>query len=168
MESLVGKAVPAVSLISSEGIRVDLSALKGVTVIACYPFTGRTGHDNPPGWDQIPRAHGSTPQLLSFSSSSREFDRLGAKIYGLSFQKCDWQVEFAQRNALHFPLLSDHEHRFASALKLPTLRAGDELYLARATLIIESGTIISFTYPIDDPAAQAAAVLDSLEGHQSL
>ena len=41
--------------------------IQGPAVIFCYPFTGRPGYPNPPNWDHITGAHGSTPQAIAYS-----------------------------------------------------------------------------------------------------
>ena len=38
-----------------------------------YPWTGRPGHPNPPDWDVIPGAHGSTPELEGFRDRAAAF-----------------------------------------------------------------------------------------------
>ncbi|MGC1749253.1 MAG: peroxiredoxin, partial [Pseudolabrys sp.] len=57
--------VPIV-LPATEGTPVNLSKLRGRTVVYVYPCTGVPGVDTPDGWDQIPGARGCTPQSCSF------------------------------------------------------------------------------------------------------
>src|SRR5262245_15561843 len=63
---LFGARMASVSLAATDGATVDLSALKGRTVVYAYPRTGRPGVENPDGWDMIPGARGCTPQSCSF------------------------------------------------------------------------------------------------------
>src|SRR5688500_12464684 len=92
---------------ATRGAPVDVSKIETRTVIFCYPWSGRPGVDNPPDWEAIPGAHGSTPQALAYAASQAEFRALGVDLFGLSFQDTGWQREFAERCRLTFPLLSD-------------------------------------------------------------
>src|SRR5665213_3989470 len=58
---LAGMKLPDLSLPGTDGKEVNLSKLKGRTVVYVYPRTGVPGVDSPPGWDQIPGARGCTP-----------------------------------------------------------------------------------------------------------
>jgi hypothetical protein len=51
---LLGARMSSVSLHSTGGELVDLSALAGRTIVYAYPRTGKPGIDNPAGWDVIP------------------------------------------------------------------------------------------------------------------
>ena len=55
---LAGLALPDIALLATSGAPVNLSKLKGRTVLYIYPRTGVPGVDAPPGWDQIPGARG--------------------------------------------------------------------------------------------------------------
>ena len=61
------------ALMSSDGRAIDLARLTGRTVVVVYPWTGGAGLSNPPSWDEIPGAHGSTPQLQGFARLHRGF-----------------------------------------------------------------------------------------------
>jgi peroxiredoxin len=64
----LGTNVPPVALPATDGTAVNLAALQGRSVVIVYPWTGRPGRPNPPDWDLIPGAHGSTPELEGFSA----------------------------------------------------------------------------------------------------
>lgn len=155
--------MPDVLLPSTDGAPVSLSTLKGILVVFFYPFTGRPDHPNPLGWDDISGAHGSTPQALSFSKRYGEFRNLGAKVFGVSFMSTEWQKEFANRNDLPFPLLSDQRRYFANALGLTAFQAGTEDYLVRRAFIINDGVITSDIFPVPVPEENAAEVLKLLK-----
>jgi peroxiredoxin len=155
--------MPDVLLPSTAGAPVNLSMLKGRAVVFCYPFTGRPGHPDPQGWDDIPGAHGSTPQALAFSKLYGEFRNLGAKILGLSFLSTEWQQDFAARNQLPFPLLSDEQRDFANSLGLTAFKAGEQDYLTRRTFIIKDGVIILDVFPVSNPEENAPDVLRLLK-----
>lgn len=159
MASLVGTHLPDMELQAHDGSRVNFAHLTGTTVLFCYSFTGRPGYPNPPNWDNIPGAHGSTPQALAFSKLYSQFEKYHAKVFGLSFQPTEWQRDFASRNQLAFALLSDERHQFSNALQLDTFAAGTESYLSRRSMIIENGIIIYDMYPVVRPEENASDML---------
>ena len=154
-----GTALRSLALPATEGSSVDLAALQGRSVVIVYPWTGRPGHPNPPDWDQIPGAHGSTPELEGFRDRHADFMRLGVRLFGLSRQTAEYHHELAARLALTFPILSDAEGRFAAALRLPSFATGGKTYLQRLTLVIEDGRIEKVFYPVPTPARHAAELL---------
>jgi hypothetical protein len=68
----VGMVLTPIPLWTTTGSEVCLATHPGRSVIAIYPWTGRPGHPNPPDWDVIPGAHGSTPELDGFSSMNSQ------------------------------------------------------------------------------------------------
>ena len=79
--------LPDIALAATSGPAVNLSKLKGRTVVYIYPRTGVPGVDAPPGWDDIPGARGCTPQSCGFRDHFAELKALGvAQVYGLSTQ----------------------------------------------------------------------------------
>lgn len=136
-----GLKLPAIALPATNGSEICLASLAGRSVVAIYPWTGRPGHSNPPDWDNIPGAHGSTPELESYRDLTPQFAALGVAVYGLSGQGTDHQTEMVQRLGLPFPVLSDAEGRFAAVLALPTFATGDVNYLKRLTLVIRDGIV---------------------------
>lgn len=163
LPSLKGRSLPPVNLMATTGETISLHALPGKSVLVIYPYTGVPGVPDPEGWDHIPGAHGSTPQALAFSYRYQEFVTLNVKVFGLSFQDTIWQQEFVARNQLAFPLLSDFEGQFATALSLDTFTAGSKKFLTRRTFIIENGMITHDFYPVLKPAANAEDVLQVLK-----
>jgi len=118
---------------------------------------------NPPDWDNIPGAHGSTPQAQAFSMRYDEFQKRSVSVLGLSFQDTVWQCEFVKRTSLRVPLLSDQKRLFSSALGLTTFKAGPQEYLRRITLVSKDGIITHLRYPIEIPENDAAEVLKLFE-----
>ena len=152
--------LPPITLPATDGADICLTSLTGWSVVAVYPWTGGPGQPNPPGWDNIQGAHGSTPELEGFRDLAELFAARGIRIFGLSSQTTDYQREMAARLRLPFPILSDAQGQFAAALALPSFPAGDQSYLKRRTLLIEGGRIEHVFYPIADPAGHAAEVLN--------
>ncbi len=163
MRHLVGCKLPDVALPSTGGVVEMPARMKGCTVIFCYPWTGRPGTPDPPGWDDIPGAHGSTPQALAYSSAHGQFRARLAAVFGLSLQDTEWQREFALRCDLPFPLLSDAARLFSRALGLPMFETGGQSYLERLTLIVREGVMVGLRYPVTRPEEDAAETLALLE-----
>jgi peroxiredoxin len=162
---LPGIAVAPVSLPATTGDMVDLSTLTGCTVVYCYPRTGRPDEESPDGWNLIPGARGCTPQSRAFRDQYRELQALGARIFGLSTQNSDDQREAVERLHLPFPLLSDAQLAFASAMRLPTFKVQSMRLIKRLTLIIREGVIAHVFYPVFPPDRNAQEVVDWLTAY---
>jgi peroxiredoxin len=152
-------AIPSIPLPATDGTEVDLAKIHGRSVVAVYPWTGRPGYSNPPHWDEIPGAHGSTPELEGFRDNLPAFAALGVTLFGLSRQTTAWQCELVRRLDLPFAILSDAEGHFSSALDLPSFTTGGEIYLARLTLVVVGGKVEAVFHPVQDPASHAVDVL---------
>lgn len=163
---LVGLPVAKVSLPSTWGQQIDLSTLAGRTVVYCYPRTGRPDEEPPDGWNVIPGARGCTPQACAFRDHYRELEALGARVFGPSSQETDYQREAAERLHLPFPLLSDAQLAFASAMRLPLFEVGSMRLLKRLTFIVHDGTVEHVWYPVFPPDRNAEHVLDWLRSQE--
>jgi peroxiredoxin len=157
-----GVKLPLLVLPATDGNEVSLATLQGRSIVAIYPWTGQPGHPNPPGWDDTPGAHGSTPELEGFRDHRADFMRLGVAIFGLSLQTTGYQREMAIRLRLPFLILSDAKGAFATALRLPSFATGGENYLKRLTLVVSDGVIERVVYPVLDPTGHAADMLERL------
>ena len=62
--------MPDLVLVSSAGIRVNLSDLEGTVVFYCYPMTGQPEVELPDDWDLIPGVN-SESILSNFSSRQK-------------------------------------------------------------------------------------------------
>ncbi len=158
-DHLPGMRMPSVSLMSTAGDSVDLSALTRTTVVYCYPLTGKPEQDLPSGWDDIPGARGCTPQSCGFRDHHAELGELGARVFGLSTQNTAYQREAAERLHLPFRLLSDEKLELARALDLPTFEAEGMTLIKRVTLLVEDGKILKVFYPVFPPGRNAEDVL---------
>jgi peroxiredoxin len=159
-DHLVGMTIPALQLPSSGSDRTDLAALaQGLLVLYIYPRTGTPGRPSPAGWDDIPGARGCTPQSCAYREALAEFEALGAILAGLSAQSADEQAEFASREHIPFPLLSDPELELAAAVRLPTFEVEGMALYRRLTLIAEGEAIVKAFYPVFPPNRDAASVL---------
>jgi peroxiredoxin len=163
MSLLIGQTLPYTELPSTQGGTVNPAKLRGLAIFFCYPYTGRPDVPNPPNWDRIPGAHGSTPQAQAYAQLHPQLLAHGAQVHGLSYQESLWQTEFAKRCDLPFPLLSDAARTFSNALLLPNFATGAECYLERLTLIARDARITAVRNKIADPSADAREVLRSIE-----
>ncbi|HEV7463232.1 MAG TPA: peroxiredoxin [Methyloceanibacter sp.] len=152
---LHGMTLPALALPATDGTEVCLAEIPDVSVVIIYPWTGRPGVANPPEWDVIPGAHGSTPELEGFRDWAPDFAQWKARLFGLSGQTTEHQREMVERLWLPFLILSDAGQHFAKALALPTFATGGENYLKRLTLVIWKGRIETVIYPVYRPAEHA-------------
>lgn len=157
-----GTFLPDIPLASTFGKSISIAKIRGFSVLFMYPWTGRAGFSNPKGWDDIPGAHGSTAQAEGFRDQSLEYKKRGVGVFGLSTQSTTWQLEFAERLGLDFPLLSDSNFLFSNALKLPFFRIDEITFLKRLTLICIDGKILHTFYPVHPPDRHASDLLGSL------
>jgi peroxiredoxin len=158
-DHLAGLELPDLELDSSDG-RVNV---RDFDVIYVYPRAGRPGRDLPPGWDETPGARGCTPQSCAFRDAHSDLAALGVRVAGLSAQDLDDQREFAERNHMPFPVVSDPDLRLGIALDLPTFEiAGLTLY-KRCTLVAEDARIVKVFYPVFPPDANAGDLLRWLQ-----
>lgn len=157
---LTGMKLPDLALPATDNTQVNLSTLKGRTVVYIYPRTGVPGQPLLDGWDGIPGARGCTPQSCAFRDHFGELARLGVKhLYGLSTQDTAYQQEAATRLHLPFAILSDEKLTFAKALKLPTFVAAGMTLLKRMALVIDDGAITKVFYPVFPPDKNAEEVI---------
>jgi len=154
-DHLVGMEMPDLVLESSLG-PVNV---RDLDVLYVYPRSGRPGVPLLPGWDETPGARGCTPQSCAFRDLHGELSALGVRVAGLSVQSLDDQLEFAERNRMPYPVVSDPERKLGAALGLPTFEiAGLTLY-KRITLVAQNGRVVKVFYPVFPPDANAGDVL---------
>jgi peroxiredoxin len=169
-DHLAGMEVPAVRLPSTLGGELDLAqaaAGTGRLVVYVYPRTGKPGEPLIEGWDEIPGARGCTPQAAAFRDHVTDFAAFGATLVGISAQSAADQAEFAGREMIPYPLLSDTGLELARALRLPTFEAGGLTLYRRLTFVARDGVIERVFYPVFPPDRNAAEVLEWLAGAPS-
>ncbi len=165
---LTGMRLPGLALPSTGGATVNLSKLKGRTVVYVYPRSGRPGQALPTGWDAIPGARGCTPQSCGFRDHFAELRRLGvAALYGLSTQDTAYQLELAERLHLPFPILSDDALKLTRALNLPTFSVDGMTLIKRMAWVIDDGMIAHVFYPVFPPDKSAETVVAWLQAQRS-
>jgi len=161
---LAGAHLPDLALAATDGTAVNLSRLRGRTVVYVYPRTGRPGQPMLAGWNAIPGARGCTPQSCSFRDHFNELRALGVKqLYGLSTQDSEYQREAVERLHLPFAILTDADRQFQRALRLPTFEVEGMILLKRMALVIDDGAITKVFYPVFPPDRSAADVIAWLQ-----
>jgi peroxiredoxin len=157
-----GTRLPDVALTAVRGAPVNLARFQERAIIFVYPYTGTPGEPNPPRWDDIAGAHGSTPEAEGFRDLHAQFELRGYEVFGLSGQTSEAQRAFATRAGLPYLLVSDAQLHFADALDLPRFETGGVMYLKRLTLVVRNGVIYRCIYPVHPPHTHAAALLAEL------
>src|SRR5690242_8294591 len=136
-DHLPGLEIPNVVLPSSQG-PVDLADVAAERlVLYVYPRAGRPGRPMFAGWDDIPGARGCTPQSCGFRDHVGELAAFGARVAGLSTQPIDDQVEFALRNHIPYPVISDEWLELERWLGLPTFDVEGTTMYKRLALVAE-------------------------------
>jgi peroxiredoxin len=159
-DHLPGVAVPELALPATTGDALDLAALAAGRLVAyVYPRTGVPGQPLLAGWDDIPGARGCTPQSCGYRDALAGFERLGARVVGISAQSASEQAEFATREQIPFPLLSDSDLQLAAELRLPTFEVEGITLCKRLTFVAEARRIVRVFYPVFPPDRDAAEVL---------
>lgn len=163
-DGLVGKSLPDLALpstVAAPSVTAEyrLAEAPPLLVAYVYPMTGTPGVALPHGWDDIPGARGCTPQACSYRDTLAGFERLGAAVVGISAQTAAEQAEFATREHIPFPLLSDPDLRLAAALALPTFEVEGRTLYRRLTFVAEHAQIVKTFYPVFPPDRDATTVL---------
>lgn len=159
---LKGSVIPTIPLQATDGTSVYLHE-PGLTVVYAYPRTSPPDGEAFEGWDAIPGARGCTPQSCAFRDHFHDLQGLGVnRVFGLSTQTTEYQIEAAARLHLPFPLLSDQTLAFASAMRLPRFECAGLTLLKRLTMVIEDGRIEHVFYPVFPPERNVDDVIDWL------
>ncbi len=165
-DHLPGTPLPNLALNSTIADRINLAAVSGKSVIYCYPMTGVPGVALPDGWDNIPGARGCTPQSLAYKDRHDEILSLDAKVFGISAQSTDYQKEMAERLSLPFPVLSDEQLEFCTALRIPTFSVDGMQLMKRVTLIADDGKIEAVHYPVFPSDSDPQWAIDRLTANR--
>jgi len=154
-DHLTNAELPDLVLPSSQGA----VNVRDFDVLYVYPRSGRPGRELLPGWNEIPGARGCTPQSCGFRDHNAELAALGMRVAGVSAQSLEEQVEFAERNRMPFPVISDEWLDLAREPGLPTFEVEGLTLYKRLALVAERGTIAKVFYPVFPPDRNAEEVL---------
>ena len=150
--------MPSTALPDTDGTAFDLAGTADF-VLYIYPRTGGPDITLPTDWDSIPGARGCTPQSCAFRDAHQAFARRGFEVVGLSAQTPAEQAEFATREHIPYPLVSDAALTLQDALGLPVFVAADMTLYKRVTLVVRDHNIEKVFYPVFPPNRNAADVL---------
>jgi len=161
VHELVGDRIPELRLPGHTGGLLDPVATDSpYTVLYCFPGAYARADSYPPGWTDIPGTPGCTLESCTYRDRLAEFTAAGAAVHGVSTQRPDEQRAFAEKEGLHFPLLSDAGLSLIAALRLPTFRAAGASRLKRLTLVVDRERVVrEVQYPVTDIAGSVAAAL---------
>ena len=144
-----GTPAPDFSLHTTPDQKVSLSDFRGHPVILAF---------YPADWSPV-----CGDQVALYNEILPEFERLGARLVGISVDGMWCHRAFAQDRKLHFPLLADFEPKGEVARRYGVYRDADGPS-ERALFVIDAAGVIRWRYvsPIDvNPGANG--ILEALE-----
>lgn len=160
----------SVTLPSTGGTPVTLSAQPGLIIIFCYPRTGAPQETVSDAWTAMPGARGCTSQACRFRDNFSILKELGVEaVFGLSTQDTAYQIEAKERLALPYELLSDEKLEFVKAMNMPVFMWEGKALIKRCTLAIRGGKVVHVWYPVfppDESSAEVARWLRTVTGVQ--
>jgi peroxiredoxin len=157
--ALIGQPLPSLQLPASTGGRLDLVTLTTEPVVVyVHPGTA-TQREVPEDPDGL-LGSGCTVQSRIFCEHAPRFAARRFRVAGINGCEPEVQRDFARRERLGFPLLSDVGMELADAIDLPTILAasGERVY-ERLTFIAHEGVIDEVFYPVPIPRRNAIDVL---------
>lgn len=147
-----GEFAPDFSAPNQDGHTLRLSELleAGPVVLFFYPAA---------------MTKGCTAESCHFRDLGQEFGALGAQRIGISMDSVAKQAQFAEKNELDFPLLSDPEGAIAKLYGVK--RPLDLLRTKRSTFVISQEgvitSVIASEFSMNRHADEALAVLRSIQ-----
>jgi peroxiredoxin Q/BCP len=122
-----GKKAPTFTLNATDGSKVKLSDFSGKPIVLYfYP------KDDTPG---------CTREACAFRDRSKELQKLGAQILGVSCDDIDSHAKFTKKYKLNFPLLADENHKIAEkygAWREKNMYGKKFMGIQRSTFLIDS------------------------------
>lgn len=127
----IDEKVPAFSLQDQHGELRSLAELTaaGPLVIFFYPLAG---------------SGGCTKEACHFRDLAAEFAEAGATLVGISTDSVAKQLDFATKNRLDYPLLSDTKGEVADLFGVRRRLLAKSLPTKRATFIVDSSQILRY------------------------
>ena len=144
-----GEQAPDFELVAADGRLTALRDLRGSPVVLAF---------YPADWSPV-----CSDQMALYNEVLADFERLGARILGISVDGRWCHRAFADNRNLRFPLLADFEPKGAVARQYGVYRESDGT-TERALVVIDSDGLIRWHYisPIDvNPGADG--ILEALE-----
>jgi peroxiredoxin Q/BCP len=148
-----GASAPDFTLPDQDGNEVNLSGLKGETIVLYF----------------YPRADtpGCTTQACGVRDRGAEYKEAGARVIGISPDKVEAVGKFARKFDLDFTLLADADHAVAEAYGTwvqKSMYGKKYMGVQRATFIIGPDVKIAKVFPKASPKTHDDVVLKALAG----
>lgn len=146
-----GSEAPDFTLASDEGGAVTLSDLRGQKVVLYfYP------KDDTPG---------CTVQACDFRDTAPAFEKLEAKVLGVSPDSVESHAKFRKKHGLNFPLLADEDHRVSEAYgvwKERSMYGRKFMGIERSTFLIDEDGAVAEVWRKVRPKGHAEMLQDLL------
>jgi peroxiredoxin Q/BCP len=146
-----GQEAPDFTLPDQDGNEVNLSGLRGQPVVLYfYPKA-----DTP----------GCTAQACGIRDHRADYERVGARVLGVSADTVSAQKRFAEKYGLDFTLLADENHEVAELYGVwrEKLMFGKKyLGVRRSTFIIDPDGKVAHVIPKASPKTHDEVVLEAL------
>jgi peroxiredoxin Q/BCP len=146
-----GDQAPDFTLPDQEGKAVTLSELRGQPIVLYfYPKA-----DTP----------GCTTQACGIRDHRAEYERVGAKVLGVSPDPVSAVEKFAQKYTLDFELLADENHEVAELYGVwgeKKMYGKTYMGVARATFVIDADGKVAKVFPKVSPKTHDDIVLEAL------
>ena len=148
-----GKKAPNITLTDAEGVLVELSKLKGSTVVVYfYPKDDTSG---------------CTKEALDFSSQMSEFDGVGAIVLGISPDSEKSHKKFTEKHDLNLRLLADTDKKAAAAYEVwveKSMYGRKYMGVERSTFLIDKTGKLARVWRKVKVPGHVAEVLAAVEG----
>jgi peroxiredoxin Q/BCP len=148
----IGMPAPKFSLLDQDGKKVTLSKLKGTPIVLYfYP------KDDTPG---------CTKEACSFRDSVAEYEKLGARIIGVSPDAIESHGKFVKKYELPFTLLADTDKKVCEAYgvwKEKSMYGRKFMGVERTTFVIDHEGIVRQVFPRVKVDGHSDAVLEALK-----
>jgi peroxiredoxin Q/BCP len=155
-----GQNAPDFSLTADDGTKIKLSALKGNPIVLYfYP------QDDTPG---------CTKEACAFRDRSRDLQKMGAQVFGVSPDSIDSHRLFRDKFNLNFPLLSDPEHQVAEkygAWREKNMYGKKSMGIQRSTYLIDQQGKVAKVWKavqVDGHDEHVIAALNAISGNPKL
>jgi peroxiredoxin len=144
----VGDKAPDFALKANDDKEYKLSELKGQKVVlAFYPL------------DFSPVC---SKEHACFVDDLKQFDSLGAKVFGISVDSVWAHKAFAEKLGIRYPLLADFQPKGAVAEKYG-LYLADKGITSRATVVIDGSGVVRYVTVHDIPEQRSnKAIIEAL------
>lgn len=143
-----GSKIPELTLLDQDENKVVLNELAGNNPLVIYFYPK----------DETP---GCTKEACTFRDHFEDFEKLGAKVYGISADSPKSHRAFIKRHRLNFTLLSDPDRKAEKAFNVPRNLFG--LLPGRVTFIFDKYGIVQHTFNSAlNPAKHISEALEKL------